>query len=217
MKIKYNGGIVDAETIELNYVRVTGTDVFLSLDQYEMIEEEEMRKKICGILDTRFGAIGFALTENPDGSPIAVLFEPYLDKDDEPTWDYQKAYPKNSPKSQFIVVRGIPYNARVEIIYRDGEWQHRYDSINRSDSKKYVVSPSDSAKEAIKAEFIKVWKDYIVQHPEYLTEIKIGSLEAKRAELEEKNADLLGKIKANEKEINSLFEILRSIQLGNLL
>lgn len=34
MKIKYNGEIVEAEVVEMNHVRITGTDTFLSPDQF---------------------------------------------------------------------------------------------------------------------------------------------------------------------------------------
>lgn len=154
-----------------------------------------MRDKILGVLDSKFGPIAFALSEYG-----VQTKPPYIDQDGKPTCDHFMGVRKSS----VIVVRGIPYTFHLEIKLKDIEWVVAHIHINRADDKKFDVRPSDSAISAIKAELTAVWVKYISQNPEFLAEVKIGSLEKQIEGLQEKNAELQREIADNEAKIKDV-------------
>ncbi len=93
-----------------------------------------------------------------------------------------------------------PLECSIKI--KDGVWEaYTNGHIYRADDKN--KDPSDAATTAIKNELLAVWLKYISQHPEFLLEVKIGSLENQVLSLLEKNKSLAKTIASKEQEINN--------------
>lgn len=156
-----------------------------------------MRSKIAGLLDSKLGPIAFSL-----GETGVVLYEPYL-IDGKPACSSESS----RTNSSYFIVRGIPYTAHLEFKIdreKDDRWVLGYAHIDRADSKRFDVRPSDSARNTIEAELNEVWVKYISQHPEFLAEVKIGAMERQQEELRTKNSKLQEEISKNEDEIKSI-------------